>query len=391
MYRTRFVTMILMSVACLSIGALTMSTASAPPTTAPSTMPASPRPLVGAIRWDAWYGPREVPGKAVQESLGPKKWHDRLPFYAKAEGDDRVAIDGATPDVMAKEIAYAHNAGLDYWAFVTYPPETKLSLALKLYLESPKRGDMKFCLITEHSRWKDDAYVARLADLVAEKGYVTVADGRPLLYMGFLKTRTIEKNWGSTAGFRKVIDRWKRSVESRGLKTPYVVIMDFSPEAGKRWVDELGCDAVSSYAVPGQAKGAPYAELAKQAEAFWEHCRKTGADVVPIVTSGWDRRPRVERPVPWETWQKPGEGIEKFYKAPTPKELAEHLQSSLTWIEKHREQAPANAVIIYAWNETDEGGWLVPTHSEGTARLDAIERVLKRIPNDPAKNQNQRP
>ena len=37
---------------------------------------------------------------------------------------------------------------------------------------------------------------------------------------------------------------------------------------------------------------------------------------------------------------------------------------------------PANAIIIYAWNENDEGGWLIPTLSEGTARLDAIARVL---------------
>jgi hypothetical protein len=38
----------------------------------------------------------------------------------------------------------------------------------------------------------------------------------------------------------------------------------------------------------------------------------------------------------------------------------------------------ANTVLIYAWNETDEGGWLHPTLAEGTARLDAIKKVLKK-------------
>jgi hypothetical protein len=42
----------------------------------------------------------------------------------------------------------------------------------------------------------------------------------------------------------------------------------------------------------------------------------------------------------------------------------------------------ANAVIIYAWNEHDEGGWLSPTRTaEGkpdTSRLDAIRDVLKK-------------
>ncbi len=38
-------------------------------------------------------------------------------------------------------------------------------------------------------------------------------------------------------------------------------------------------------------------------------------------------------------------------------------------------------VLICAWNELDEGGWLVPVlpppHGEGTARLDALRKVLK--------------
>ena len=38
--------------------------------------------------------------------------------------------------------------------------------------------------------------------------------------------------------------------------------------------------------------------------------------------------------------------------------------------------AEANAILIYAWNETDEGGWLHPTLSEGSARLDTMGEVL---------------
>ena len=37
----------------------------------------------------------------------------------------------------------------------------------------------------------------------------------------------------------------------------------------------------------------------------------------------------------------------------------------------------ANTVMIYAWNEFDEGGWLAPTLSEGAARIDALAKVLK--------------
>jgi hypothetical protein len=41
---------------------------------------------------------------------------------------------------------------------------------------------------------------------------------------------------------------------------------------------------------------------------------------------------------------------------------------------------PANAIIIYAWNENDEGGWLIPTWKpdgqSDRSRLDVLSRVL---------------
>lgn len=94
--------------------------------------------------------------------------------------------------------------------------------------------------------------------------------------------------------------------------------------------------------------------------------------------SGWDRRPRVARPVPWEKWQRPGEGIEKFYESPKPEELATHVRNGLVWLKANPESARAQVSIIYAWNENDEGGWLVPTLSEGSQRVDAIGSVLRK-------------
>jgi len=37
-------------------------------------------------------------------------------------------------------------------------------------------------------------------------------------------------------------------------------------------------------------------------------------------------------------------------------------------------------VLIHAWNENAKGGWLVPTLSEGNARLEAIRSVLRPEP-----------
>jgi hypothetical protein len=49
----------------------------------------------------------------------------------------------------------------------------------------------------------------------------------------------------------------------------------------------------------------------------------------------------------------------------------------LDWVAAHRGLAEASAVLIYAWNEFDEGGWLAPGLTDGAARLEAIGSVLR--------------
>ena len=53
----------------------------------------------------------------------------------------------------------------------------------------------------------------------------------------------------------------------------------------------------------------------------------------------------------------------------TPDEIAAHVRAAIAWTQANRDLNPANAVLIYAWNEHDEGGWLQPTRrADRTAR-----------------------
>jgi hypothetical protein len=334
------------------------------------------RPLVGAIRWDAWAGDRGPASQAIHRSLGPKKWHYRLPFYAKVRGDEDIEIDGTPQPIMDREIEYAAAAGLDYWAFVTYSADDPLSLALQRYLTSSIRSKIKFCLIVECSRWRQQSFVDRVASMLSEPGYLRVLDNRPLLYLGFIEEKRL-KPFNGIEGFRKVLDRFRASLATKGLPKPYIVIMDFHPPQGKKWMDALACDAISSY-VAGTGEGEiPYSKLTENIEQFWQRCRDTGAQVVPIVTTGWDPRPRMEKPMPWGNPYGSHNGEADRSKQAQPEEIANQLGSALRWMQEHKDAAQAQAAIIYAWNEFDEGGWLCPTLSEGTTRLDAIGQVLK--------------
>jgi len=227
----------------------------------------------------------------------------------------------------------------------------------------------------------------RVIKLIGEPSYQMVLGNRPLVYLFNVEDDRV-KAWGGEKNARRLFDEFRDAVKAARGGNPYLVVMDFSPLHGKKIMNMIGGDAISSYATMGTvSKPSPFCELSRHAATFWEQCRGTGAEVVPLAMAGWDRRPRIEHPVPWEKYQKPGEGMEKFYIMPTPQELAEHIRHAMRWTSDNKAVCPAQVIIIYAWNEHDEGGFLCPTLNENgtanTARLDAIsamKRALRATP-----------
>jgi len=280
---------------------------------------------------------------------------------------------------MDREIRYAADAGLDYWAFLIYPPDNPMSLGLALYLQSRHTDEINFCLNLQGgwmakgglAAWP--AKVERYVSLFRLPTYQTVLDGRPLVYLFSADGLVGEDKFSSWEEARAALRQLRFAARRAGLKNPYVAVQELSPARAQRHLQNLGLDAASAYAVMGGTRqGRPYAALAEKARASWEGYRAAGLKLIPLVTTGWDKRPRVENPVPWETTK-----VWEHYAAPTPEQLAEHLREALRWVEEHPAVAESRVVLIYAWNENDEGGWLVPTLWEGNARLEAIRSVLQ--------------
>jgi hypothetical protein len=344
------------------------------PTPEPSATPIStPNPrqtLVGAIRWDAWVG--EMPtfgdetsenrvGLVVERTLGPQRWHYRLPFFGVELGENQVQARGASQEIIDQEIAYASQAGLDYWAFVYYPPGSGLDTARNLYLSSEHRDEINFSLIYDSpGHFKEADSRQLLVDYFKLPNYQKVLDGRPLLFV-----------FGNNGLSKEGIDLLRGDTLAAGLPTPYIVYMGWSPTEVKANLAAHGLDAGSAYAQPGN-NGQPFAELSRAAERGWDHDRRAGIKVVPWVTTGWDPRPRVENPTPWVTYPE-----NQWAEQATPEEIASHLLNALQWAARYPDVAEANVVLFYAWNEFDEGGWLCPTLFNGTDRLDAIRDILR--------------
>jgi hypothetical protein len=333
------------------------------------------RPAVGAIRWDAWIGSfagYDV-GVQVEKSLGPQRWHYRLPFYSEELSDTEVRIRGNTQAVMDQEIGYAHRAGLDYWAFVMYPRDNPQTLGgLDLYLRSSRKGDINFAMIVQSYTF-GHADIARLIGYFLQSNYQKVAGGRPLLFLAGPE-KVDDPAWPD---IKKRIEQLRGAAARAGSKRPYIVHL-WGWNGAKDVIHWLNLDAMGAYSLNFGDRAAPYAMLASKAQSKWDDWRATGAKVCPLVTTGWDRRPRVEHPVSWEK-PDPPDAIEFYYAMPTPSELAAHLRAALDWCAKYRSTADGSVVLIYAWNEFDEGGWLVPSlwPSQGAQRIEAIRQVLR--------------
>ncbi len=318
---------------------------------------------IGAIRWDAWFTDPEAVNP-YEKNLAPLRWHGRLPFYAKILSDTVVEVRGDTQEVIDQEIAYAKAGGLDYWAFLYYSNTIRddgfkhdyMNRARRLYLSSKHKSDINFCLIInpKHS----DSEINEFLDMMQEPSYQKVAGGRPLLYIMYWDPTHTPSAWfGSNENCRTYMNNFRARIMDRGLKTPYCVVLTQNPEDWTNVAIVAGMDAISAYTSWG---GSNYTQMNSAHIAYWNRMKATGLKVVPNMTAGWGG-PRDNN----------GDKMQ-----PTPDELSTHLRAGYKWIDINPDVAESKTMLFYAWNEIDEGGWLVPDKNQGTARLEAICKVV---------------
>lgn len=344
----------------------------------PARLLANEPPIVGAIRWDAWYGGGDVT-KGVERSLGQPKYHHRLPWFARVLGEDRVQINGDSEAIMGNEISYAAQAGLNYWAFLHYWQDSReLGIGLNRYLAARDKKGIHYCLIEEGGRLDKIGMGAwpKLVDHFKSPDYQTVLGGRPLLFV-YIKPNSLgRKDW----------DELKRQTVAAGLKVPYLVLMGWDLEQDVQDRAELGFDALSAY-----ARGGPYSmeqpgykeQCRLLRERLWDRWQALRIPCVTLASAGWDTRPRNERPPSWiqNLVGSPTPDLTPFSEqkplvdavTATPEQLGSHLRDAIQWTKAQREINPSNTILVYAWNEHDEGGWLQPTR--GVDGLPDEERI----------------
>jgi hypothetical protein len=366
------------------------------PPAAPTPEPVPNRPektLVGAIRWDAWIHP-DVPtfatpaeeshnyiGAQVSRILSPHYYHYRLPYFGIVESKDKVSLPHYAQEIFDDEMRYAMEAGIDYFMYCWYADGSGMDTARKFHEKSPHRTQVKMSAmwhITNLMTYSSENEIEKTLDHLKSDYWQMVADNRPLIYISDGDKQTLN-----------AVNRFRKACEDAGIANPYLVGIEQFGSTPENVV-QFGLDAYSDYAIGG-TNGLPYASLAEKAGYQWNMDIRNVSQYIPLVPSGWDPRPRIETPT---TWESPGQSMMAYIQTAAPIEIAWLLQKALEFNATHPEKTNINSVLIYSWNEHDEGGWLSPTiidydldgmpvkRSDGTnardtRRLQSIQKILR--------------
>jgi hypothetical protein len=286
---------------------------------------------------------------------------------------------------MDAEITAAKNANIGYWAFLRYTSDPTMNLGYDLYQTSSIKAQVPYCWMVElnyfGSTGSYSAQVAEIALRMQDAHWRKVLTDRPLIYV-YWNDAQYASNWASSmTNLKAAIDALRAAVTGAGLGTPYIVaVHGFSTLSFSAQKTGIGADAVTAYiseTLPNALK-ASYTSLASATAGFWATMAASASTVVPIVMTGWDRRPRIQRPVQWEvSRQFPQIGHNSYVIPPTPAELTTHVAAAKSYIAANPSVCPADTALIYAWNEFDEGGAICPSQDgKGQALLAAIAATL---------------
>ena len=141
---------------------------------------------------------------------------------------------------------------------------------------------------------------------------------------------------------------------------------------------EAGFHSTSRYNVAHAKKTQPdfterYEDVMEAHREHWKNMATAPIVNMPVVTMGWDSTPRCRADVPW-----PFAKVEYPYVPVVVGNTPERYEQLLKDAANHVQGDPKKpfAILLNAWNEWTEGGYLLPEERTGTAYLEAIKRTF---------------
>ena len=300
----------------------------------------------------------------LDRHLDPPQYHSRAPWFARLVAGNRLFINGTQTDMDA-ELGYAAAAGIKFWAFGWYPAGRPLHNAWTYYQNSSNRTQVNWCILIGTGSLA--AAFPPVVDLISyfKQPIYEAFEGRPLMFV-------MHENTSLPAAAAALVDL-RATCAISGVGNPYVVLQSSVATLAATDMATIGADAVSAYAQSGgnETEAKPYQALAETTQAFNAALVQTGKPVVPLIMTGWDRRPRIDHPPPFDITQTTG-----YVEPGTPTQIATHVSAVLEAMRANPTAYPSRRALIYSWDECDEGGsTLIPSWTSNGPN----ESILKAI------------
>ena len=335
-------------------------------------------PLIGAIRWDNWT--------SISSHTKVLNGTDRSPFFEVRDESGKSLYLGGEPMTVDAENAYGRSAGIDYWIFGYYvdsgsygiprAESQNLNKALTTFVSLPNRHGMKFAVDINQTAPLDatEYLLNAIASYVSHPDYVRLSDGTAPVFVYTIDRWS--KMLGGTARTNAYFEDFIAGIKKRtGVKVKLVTVGG-TFRTSEPYIEPQGpFSASTTYAHSPNCCGVelPYAACAADVRKYWRQAASSRVPFIPNVTLGWDWRPIIpfpdqmyHRTTTNPSWCDPG----------SSSEWISLLKDAVQVGSNSAAKAGFNGIVIYAWNELSEGGWLVPTKVEGTSRLEMLSTAL---------------
>jgi hypothetical protein len=298
---------------------------------------------------------------------------------------DEVISCSGNQAILDAEIRAAQRGGIAFWAFDWFPVGSSFRRAWALYQSSSINHLVKWCPIAgladlgsaSRSTKEMDEKARDWVGLMSSPTFyrARVHDvARPLFFI-FYRDEELRKYFGDLTSLHMCLDRFRKAALQAGVGVPYFVL--FNPALDLNLFSNSGADANSNYISSFKAREhGSFADLDREVRHYWDRMASTGTEIIPIAQVGWDKRPRLDHPVPWDkTDNKASRDL--YYAMATPSEFTEHMRAALEFVRKSTNLCASRTILVYSWDECDEGGCIMPTVGDpGGSYLRAVWRAL---------------
>ncbi len=395
----------------------------------------------GTYLWRAPFYSRPVQSPEITVPVENEQAPDYTKSYPIAFHQEDVDLLHDIQERVDKEIDYADQAGIDYYIFgfdgfnthtakdsdihppneqhekyVEYRNANAISYGLRAYLNSVNKRKINFSLYVTGAKlgwdnpfnkpvandgdqyYKDSwtKWVQEIVVLMSDSSYQKVKNKRPIVF--FFRLDEIAHKLGDPRGqiygwnnLKNAIEELNVACTEANLELPYIVSDLPNPDLARydstetissvrnkvvtAWLASKTIHSVNPYHFRNGAtpEGTKFSLWWDHLKVWMDGNKSRGFSQIPMLMSGADWSPRYNI--------LPHVFSRSYYNEPVGDDLSTSITNTINYCKNSTNLCDADTMIMYAWNEFTEGGFVAPLRKENgvidRTRLDQLEKGLK--------------